>query len=169
MANSQGFGLPRPGKGREGDVDPATAARVCELLQYRLVSLSDLSLTLKHVHWNVVGPNFIGIHRMLDPHADAVRVMVDDLAERIAALGGEPWGTPGKVVAQRDWEDYGVGRASTKQHLARLERVYGGIISDHRECIAELEDLDLVSQDLLLDQTERLEEFRWLVAAHLQD
>ena len=46
-----------------------SAERVIRLLQDRLNSLSDLALTLKHVHWNVTGPNFIAVHTMLDPQA----------------------------------------------------------------------------------------------------
>jgi hypothetical protein len=38
------------------------AATVAAMLQERLVALTDLSLTLKHVHWNVVGPHFIAVH-----------------------------------------------------------------------------------------------------------
>ena len=72
-----------------------SAERVIALLQDRLNSLNDLALTLKHVHWNVTGPNFIAVHTMLDPQVDAVRLMVDDTAERIATLGGSPAGTPG--------------------------------------------------------------------------
>ena len=83
-----------------------TADRVTALLQDRLNSLSDLALTLKHVHWNVTGPNFIAVHSILDPQVDAVRAMVDETAERIAALGGSPAGTPGALVAQRNWDDY---------------------------------------------------------------
>jgi starvation-inducible DNA-binding protein len=49
----------------------------------------------------VVGPHFVGVHTMLDPQVDAVRLMVDDIAERIATLGGSPVGTPGALVAQR--------------------------------------------------------------------
>src|SRR3712207_8342276 len=41
------------------------------------------SLTLKHIHWNVVGPHFIAVHEMIDPQVDAVRLMVDAIAERI--------------------------------------------------------------------------------------
>ena len=67
-----------------------TAERVTTLLQDRLNSLSDLALTLKHVHWNVTGPNFIAVHTMLDPQVDAVRAMVDETAERIATLGASP-------------------------------------------------------------------------------
>ena len=55
-----------------------SAERVVKLLQDRLNSLSDLALTLKHVHWNVTGPNFIAVHTMLDPQVDAVRTMVDE-------------------------------------------------------------------------------------------
>jgi len=54
-----------------------TAETLSTLLQDRLNALSDLALTLKHVHWNVVGPDFIAVHLMLDPQVDAVRGMVD--------------------------------------------------------------------------------------------
>ena len=65
-------------------MDADDAGQVCDLLQRRLVSLIDLQLTLKHIHWNVVGPTFIGVHEMLDPQVAGVQQMVDDTAERIA-------------------------------------------------------------------------------------
>lgn len=148
-------------------IDTATGNRVCEVLADRLISLLDMQLTLKHIHWNVVGPNFIAVHQMLDPQVDEVRDMSDVLAERIAALGGEPLGTPTAIVDRRRWGDYAINRAPTQVHLAELDRVYGGIIGNHRRAIAELGDLDLVSQDVLLSQTERLELFQWFVRAHL--
>jgi Ferritin-like domain len=82
-----------------------SAETIVALLQERLNSLNDLALTLKHVHWNVVGPNFIAVHTMLDPQVEAVRGMVDQTAERIATLGGSPCGTPGALVTQRSWDD----------------------------------------------------------------
>ena len=145
-----------------------SAERVTALLQDRLNSLSDLALTLKHVHWNVVGPNFISVHTMLDPQVDAVRAMADAIAERIATLGGSPTGTPGALVAQRDWDDYSLGRATTLQHLAALDLVYAGIIEAHRAAIDTTEELDLVTQDLLIGQSQQLEQFHWFVRAHLE-
>ena len=88
---------------RAGNEDRTTPSTSPRLLQDRLNALNDLALTLKHVHWNVVGPNFIAVHTMLDPQVDAARVMVDATAERIATLGGSPRGTPGALVAQRTW------------------------------------------------------------------
>jgi starvation-inducible DNA-binding protein len=145
-----------------------SAERVVRLLQDRLNSLSDLALTLKHVHWNVTGPNFIAVHTMLDPQVDAVRVMADETAERIATLGGSPCGTPGALVAQRDWDDYSIGRAGTLEHLGALDVVYAGIIEAHRRAIDATEELDQVTQEMLIGQSGQLEQFHWFVRAHLE-
>jgi len=150
-------------------LDPTNAEQVAQRLQQRLVALTDLHLTLKHIHWNVVGPNFIAVHEMLDPQVDAVRLMSDDVAERIAALGFEPVGTPGAIVKSRSWEDYGINRASTQEHLAALDVVYRGVVADHRTVIEEFDELDLVSQDMLIGQSRQLEQFQWFVRAHLED
>jgi starvation-inducible DNA-binding protein len=105
---------------------------------------------------------------MLDPQVDEVRAMSDVLAERIAALGGEPLGTPGAIVEGRRWADYKINRANTQTHLAELDQVYAGIIEDNRRAIRDLEELDLVSQDVVVSQTGRLELIQWFVRAHLE-
>ena len=149
-------------------MDSATADEVIELLDQRMVGLVDLALTLKHVHWNVVGPNFIAVHEMLDPQVDAVREMVDATAERIATLGGEPVGTPAAIAERRSWTDYSLGRAAATEHLAALDVVYDGVNGDHRKAIGRLGDLDPVSEDLLIGQSKELELFQWFVRAHLE-
>lgn len=150
-------------------LDEKAAVRVVELLQSRLDACTDLHLTLKHVHWNVVGPHFIAVHEMLDPQVDTVRGFADALAERIATLGGSPQGTPGGLVGRRTWDDYDIGRGTTQQHLAALDLVYQGVITTYRDGIKELDDLDLVTQDMFIAQTEQLELFHWFVRAHLED
>lgn len=144
------------------------SARVADLLQQRLNASTDLHLTLKHAHWNVVGPHFIAVHEMIDPQVEAVRTMSDETAERIATLGGSPKGTPGELVANRTWDDYAIGRATTQEHLGALDVVYRGVISETRAAIRELDDLDLVTQDLLIGHAEKLELFHWFIRAHLE-
>ncbi|KZM36833.1 Dps family protein [Oerskovia enterophila] len=141
---------------------------VAAILQERLHSLNDLALTLKHIHWNVVGPHFIAVHEMIDPQVDAVRAMVDATAERIATLGVPPRGTPGAIVAERTWEDYHLGRASTIAHLGALDEVYQGVIASHRKAAADTEAVDTVSNDLLVGHLHELELFHWFVRAHLE-
>ena len=147
---------------------PAKADQVIEILQGRLNTYNDLHLTLKHVHWNVVGPSFIGVHEMIDPQVALVRAYADEVAERIAALGKSPKGTPGAIISDRTWDDYSVGRDNVQAHLAALDLVYNGVIEDTRKAIDKLEKLDLVSQDVLIDHAAELEKFQWFVRAHLE-
>lgn len=141
---------------------------VIDLLDNRLVALIDLALTLKHIHWNVVGPAFIGVHEMLDTQHAAVQRMVDALAERIATLGGSPQGTPGHVVEGRAWDDYELGRATTTDHLRELDSVYEGVITSHRDVEKKMADLDPVTDDILIGQIADLEQFHWFIRAHLE-
>ena len=145
-----------------------SADKVIAILDDRLVALLDLQLTLKHVHWNVVGPNFIGVHEMLDPQVDAVREMTDTIAERIATLGGVPVGTPKAIAERRRWEDYSLGKGLVAEHLVALDKVYNGVNGDHREAMETLAELDPVSEDMLTGQLAELEQFQWFVRAHIE-
>jgi starvation-inducible DNA-binding protein len=148
-------------------IDRSEAAEINSILQDRLVSLIDLSLTLKHIHWNVVGPGFIAVHEMLDEHVVGIRDASDALAERITTLGGIPNGLPGFLTTQRSWTDYSLGRGVVEAHLGALDKVYDGIIADHREAAARIAQLDPVTEDLLIAQTGMLELNQWFVRAHV--
>lgn len=148
-------------------LDISASEAIRPVLQERLTGLLDLQLTLKHVHWNVVGPNFIAVHEMLDEHVEGIRLMSDELAERIRTLGGEPIGTPGHIVDSRDWDDYKLGRAPVGDHLHALDSVYSGIIVDHRSAI-EKTAKDPVSEDLLIGQSAKLELYQWFIRSFIE-
>ncbi|MCU1398822.1 MAG: hypothetical protein JWN62_1931 [Acidimicrobiales bacterium] len=150
-------------------VSAEDGATVVDILQERLSTLVDLSLTLKHIHWNVVGPSFIGVHLMLDPQYAGVQVMIDTTAERTATLGGVPSGLPGYIVANREWDDYDLGRADVQAHLAALDLVYRKVIESHRAAIEATDKPDPVTQDMLIGQTAELEQYHWFVRSHLED
>eukprot|EP01133_Synstelium_polycarpum_P025838 gene25838-31031_t len=147
----------------------ADGSSVADILQERLSAYNDLHLTLKHVHWNVVGPNFIGVHEMIDPQVELVRGYADDVAERIAALGNSPKGTAGAIERDRTWDDYSVGRDDARAHLAALDLVYTGIITDSRTAIDSVGKIDPITEDMLIGQTAQLEKFQWFVRAHLEN
>ena len=153
-----------PGFTVPGMTDKA-GREVAELLQKQLSTYNDLHLTLKHIHWNVVGPSFIGVHEMIDPQVEVVRAFADDVAERIAALGASPEGTPGAIIRDRSWDDYSVGRDTVPAHLAALDLVYNGVIEDLRTAIDETDELDPVTQDLLIGITGELEKQHWMFQA----
>lgn len=144
------------------------AQRLTIVLQDRLVSLIDLQLVLKHVHWNVVGPNFISVHEMVDEQVEAVRDMTDDVAERIATLGASPDGRSGSVVAQRSWDDYPLSRASVFVHLKELDEAFAGVIADHRAAIDTAGELDPITEDMLIGQTAKLELHQWFIRSFVE-
>lgn len=148
----------------EGD-----AKQVIDILQERLTAYNDLHLILKHAHWNVVGPNFIGVHEMLDPEVEAIRANADAVAERIAALGGEPIGTPDSHSPGREPLQYPVNKGSTVQHLTALNEIYDKVIIDSREADAALDRLDPVSEDMFIGQIGAMEQFQWFIRAHLEN
>lgn len=148
---------------------PAQAEKTGTLLQGRLTDLLDLSLTLKHAHWNVVGAEFLPVHRLLDEWVVAVRTMTDETAERIATLGGIPNGLPGRLAATRTWSDYELGRGLAAAHLGALDLVYDRVIRSHRETMAELTETDPVTADMLTQQTTDLEKQQWMIRAQLQN
>ena len=169
QARSEGVTSDRRAAFTVPGLDVTEADETIELLDDTLVALNDLSLTLKHVHWNVVGPNFIAVHQMLDPHVDQIRAMVDEVAERMATLGGSPNGLAGYLASRRRWNDYSINRATAQAHLAALDLVYTNLIADHRDRIRILEELDPVSHGMLISQCAALEQQQWFVRAHLED
>lgn len=146
----------------------AQGRKVADLLQKQLSTYNDLHLTLKHVHWNVIGPNFIAVHQMIDPQVALVRDYADEVAERIATLGGSPRGTADAIINEHTWTEYPHDRDCADVHLAALERIYSGIIADTRENIRRLQDLDVVTQDILIRHAAELEKFQWFLRAHLE-
>ncbi|NLS09727.1 DNA starvation/stationary phase protection protein [Nesterenkonia sp. MY13] len=151
-----------PGIGKDNGKELAS------LLQGRLHALNDLQLVLKHVHWNVVGPNFIAVHEMLDPQTDKIREFADEVAERIATLGTAPSGLSGELVSERKWEDYPLFKADVETHLKELDKVYTGVIEDHRQVMGKVGDTDMVTEDLLIGQIKELELFQWFIRSHLE-
>lgn len=147
-----------------------TAEEVTSVLQSRLADLVDLSLTLKHIHWNVIGFGFISIHKLMDEQTEAVRGLVDEIAERITTLGGVASGLPTQVVESRSADgDYALGRGPVMAHLGALDLFYERVIAAHRDAISAVEESDPVSEDLLIGQTATLDLHHWFVRAHLSD
>ena len=147
----------------------ADAHKLAKQLQGCLDQLNDLHLTLKHAHWNVVGPKFIGVHEMLDPQVDSVRAMADVVAERMSTMGVAPVGTPGFIVKNRDWDDYPLGLAQAAEHLGALDVVYSRVIENHREVMDAAGDIDPIVEDMLIGQIAEMELFQWFIRAHIMD
>jgi len=104
-----------------------------EALQARLADGIDLALVTKQAHWNLKGPQFIGVHLMLDGFRTEQDEWNDMMAERITQLGGTARGTvqevgretklspyPTDIYAVADHRRYRRGRG--RRHLGPADR-----------------------------------------------
>lgn len=53
---------------------------------------------VRHYHWNVRGPQFFQLHAQFEQMYLATAVKVDEIAERLVALGAAPLRTYGEVL-----------------------------------------------------------------------
>ncbi|WP_459190718.1 DNA starvation/stationary phase protection protein Dps [Halosimplex sp. J119] len=63
-----------------------------------LADLTAINMQLKTAHWNVKGPNFYQLHELFEDLSETLEPAIDEVAERVSALGGRPPGTVHEVA-----------------------------------------------------------------------
>ncbi|BBK41085.1 DNA starvation/stationary phase protection protein [Allostella vacuolata] len=150
------------------DLAPDVREKIVTLLNARLADAIDLKLQAKQAHWNVKGPNFIAIHELFDAIAGRVDAQVDELAERVTALGGVAEGTLQAVSTKTTLPAYPVTLGGG-QHVARLAdaiAVYGKAARAAIDEAAGLGDAD--TADLFTGISRAMDKDLWFLEAHLE-
>jgi starvation-inducible DNA-binding protein len=147
--------------------EPHEREAVGHALEATLHELVDLSLAGKQLHWAVVGPLFRPLHLHLDELVDAWRELSDTVAERAVALGYVPdgqaqavaAGSPLTPVIQGPVEDHAV----VWELVQRITKVSELV----RARMVRLGEIDLASQDVLIEVVRALEEQQWMLRVQL--
>ena len=104
----------------KNDLSEATRVKAIELLNARLADCKDLETQTKQAHWNVKGPNFIGLHQLFDKINEDVEDYVDEIAERAVQLGGVAEGTARVVAKRSSLPEYPLNAADGHSHVEAL-------------------------------------------------
>lgn len=151
------------------DLSAKTRARMVAALNGRLADALDLQLQAKQAHWNVKGPSFIALHELFDRIAGEAAGHVDELAERITALGGIAEGTVQAVAGRSRLDPYPLeisdGRAHVDALAAALAK-FGKAVRKSIDDAAKAGDAD--SSDLFTGISRAADKNLWLLEAHLQ-
>lgn len=151
------------------DLPAKARARVIALLNARLADAIDLQLQAKQAHWNVKGPNFIALHELFDKIAGEIGGHVDDIAERITALGGIAEGTVQAVSTRSKLDTYPLELVDGRAHVDALAAALARFAKGARKAIddaAKAGDAD--TSDLFTGVSRSLDKSLWLLEAHLQ-
>lgn len=121
-----------------------------------------------YYHWNITGFNFISIHKLLEDHYEWLKLTVDDVAERIRALG---YITPLKF----EFPDKGIKPTSqdmeqtAREMIEDLTASHGEVISSLKNAIANLSETDdYATEDLLIKILGEHEKNAWMLRSHLE-
>jgi len=151
------------------DLATKTRAKVITLLNARLADAIDLQLQAKQAHWNVKGPSFIALHELFDTFAGEISGYVDDMAERITALGGIAEGTLQAVASRTRLEAYPLEIADGRAHLDALAAATARFAKAARKAIDEAAKAgDADTSDLFTGISRGVDKSLWLLEAHLQ-
>ena len=136
-------------------------------LQATLVELVDLSLLGKQLHWSVEGALFKPLHEHLDELVDSWRELSDTVAERAVALGFFPDGQSATVSAASEIPPVERGALATGTVVRNLVQRLADVTERIRGRMDRLGELDLASQDVLIEVVRALEKQLWMVRAQL--
>ena len=151
------------------DIPDNARMATIDLLNARLADAVDLSSQMKQAHWNVKGPAFIALHALFDTVHDAVQLHVDDMAERIAALGGTARGTAAVAASASTLPEYPLEIFAGGDHVEAASAALAAFGKGVREAIAQAGGIgDADTEDLFVGVSRDIDKKLWLVEAHAQ-
>jgi starvation-inducible DNA-binding protein len=149
------------------DIAKATRTKVITLLNARLADMVDLRQHVKHAHWNVKGPNFIGLHKLFDEIASVTADYADEIAERAVQLGGEAEGTTRMAAAASSLEEFPSGLSAGSAFVdAVADRIATTAKAVRKAADTAGKAGDLGTSDMFVDIVRGLDKYLWFVEAH---
>ena len=133
--------------------------------------LADLHLhyqALRNFHWNVQGEQFFTLHNVFEDHYNAIKVQIDELAERIKMLGFQPIAKYRTMLDESRLVEPEVPESSRDMvaflalNLRTLQGFFEGAIQEASKAN------DSVSEDLLISIKSVLDKQEWMLTSWLK-
>ena len=137
------------------------------LLNARLADAIDFKSQTKQAHWNVKGPTFIALHELFDKIAEDADGYVDDIAERITALGGVAEGTARVAAKKSQLAEYPLDISKGEDHVEALSKAlaqFGTLVREAIDASSGFGDAD--TADLFTGISRGVDKYLWFVESH---
>jgi len=142
---------------------------VVELLAALLADEVTLYIKTRNFHWNVEGTDFGELHKFFEAQYEELDEIMDEVAERIRALGHYAPGSLGEFSKAARLKEAKGGKLPPKEMLATL-------LDDHETTVRTLRDGieavgakhgDKGTEDFLTGLMEQHEKMAWMLRAYL--
>jgi starvation-inducible DNA-binding protein len=124
----------------------------------------------RNYHWNVVGPQFNDLHKFFEAQYNALNEIVDEVAERARALGGNALGTLAEFLRHTRLKEqpghYPDERGMIANLLADHEALIRSLRVDLETCVEQYHDTG--TNDFLTGLMEQHEKMAWMLRAFLE-
>jgi len=144
---------------------------VVEILNTLLADEFVLYAKTRNYHWNVTGLQFPELHAFFQKQYEALNDIVDEVAERVRALGGWPLGTLGEFLKRTRLKEHPGKYPDARAMLAHLledhETIIRHLRTDLETCAEKYGDMG--TNDFLTELLERHEKMAWMLRASLEE
>jgi starvation-inducible DNA-binding protein len=128
-----------------------------------------LYIATRGAHWNVTGANFGALHSFFEDQYETLDDILDDVAERMRALGAKAPSTVGAYAKSKSIDDDAGAATSAQQMIESLMIAHEAIIRNLRKYEEIADDADDVgSEDFFVSLIEQHEKMAWMLRAHLE-
>jgi len=148
-------------------IDEKDRAAIAEGLSRLLADTYTLYLKTHNFHWNVTGPMFNTLHTMFETQYTELAVAVDDIAERIRALGFPAPGTYGAYARLSSIKEE-EGIPAAEEMIKLLVEGQEAVVRTARGIFPLLDKVnDEPTADLLTQRMQSHEKTAWMLRSLL--
>lgn len=140
---------------------------VRDALNLQVANFTVLWTKLHNYHWYVKGANFFSLHAKFEELYGTASTYVDELAERLLAIGGEPIGKQSEAIEKSSIEEaeYEVdANAMVKQLVADYDAVIGELDAGIKSAEAAGDDR---TADIFISMVTDIEKNNWMLKSFL--
>lgn len=136
-------------------------------LNLQIANWTVLYTKLHHFHWYVKGPHFYTLHEKFEELYDEAAGYVDEIAERLLAIGGKPISTLKESLELATVAE-AVGGESAEQMVAAVVADFELLSQELKKGMEAAEQADdEATGDLFLGILSSLEKHIWMLNAYL--
>jgi starvation-inducible DNA-binding protein len=152
------------------DIPAERRKKVIKILNQHLADSFDLQSQVKQAHWNVKGPDFWQLHKLFDEVAERAAEWVDELAERVTALGGYATGTVRMAAASSTLPEFPTDITDSMVYVRAVAKRLAAFTNSAREASDVTDKLeDANTSDLFTEISRCADKYLYFLEAHLQD
>lgn len=138
-----------------------------ETLNVQIANWSVLYTKLHRFHWYVKGPAFFTLHAKFEELYNAAGLTVDQIAERLLAIGGQP------IATMKEYLEIATIQETANE--AKSTDMVGTLVQDYskiKEGLLQLAELaesqnDTITNDLAVGLIEQIDTDLWMLNAYL--